>query len=165
VTDDAVTAHIPYGSILLFHKSFLTEYGSCDNTQAADAEQDDPEMHHAVVAGLRGVRLGRKTYVVLTYVALAVGVFVLVSRCVGLVSASTFVPVVILIGLPIGTVCVVMSKGRSDLKAADRALDRIGLSCRLTIGSMRSTRLKKMLKAFFIKTTPNLYILFFVMFM
>ena len=45
MTDDAVTAHIPYGSILLFHKSFLTEYGSCDNTQAADAEQDDPEMH------------------------------------------------------------------------------------------------------------------------
>ena len=121
---------------MLFHKSFLTEYGSCDNTQAADAEQDDPEIHHAVVAGLRVVRIGRKTYVVLTYVALAVGVFVLVSRCVGLVSASTFVPMVILIGLPIGTVCVGMSKSRSDLEAADRALDRIGLSCRITVGSM-----------------------------
>ena len=59
---------------MLFHKSFLTEYGSCDNTQAADAEQDDPEMHHAVVAGLRVVRIGRKTYVVLTYVALAIAV-------------------------------------------------------------------------------------------
>ena len=121
---------------MLFHKSFLTEYGSCDNTQAADAEQDDPEIHHAVVAGLRAVRIGRKTYVVLTYVALAVGVFILVSRCVGLVSASTFVPVVILIGFPIGTVCVGMSKSRSDLEAADRALDRIGLSCRITVGSM-----------------------------
>ena len=43
---------------------------------------------------------------------------------------------VILIGLPICTVCVGMSKSRSDLKAADRALDRIGLSCRFTIGSM-----------------------------
>jgi MFS superfamily sulfate permease-like transporter len=125
VTDDAVTAHIPYGSILLFHKSFLTEYGSCDNTQAADAEQDDPEMHHAIVADLRDVRIGRKTYVVLTYVALAVGVFILVSRCVGLVSASTFVPMVILIGFPIGAVCVGVSKSRSDLEAADRALDRI----------------------------------------
>lgn len=136
MTDDAVTAHIPYGSILLFHKSFLTEYGSCDNTQAADAEQDDPEIHHAVVAGLRAVRIGRKTYVVLTYVALAVGVFILVSRCVGLVAASTFVPMVILIGFPIGTVCMGVSKSRSDLKAADRALDRIGLGCRFTIGSM-----------------------------
>ena len=100
MTDDAVTAHIPYGSILLFHKSFLTEYGSCDNTQAADAEQDDPEMHHAIVAGLRVVRVGRKTYVVLTYVALAVAVFVLVRCCVGLVSASTLIPVVVLVRLP-----------------------------------------------------------------
>ena len=136
VTDDAVTAHIPYRSILLFHKSFLTEYGSCDNTQAADAEQDDPEIDHTVVAGLRAVRIGRKTYVVLTYVALAIAVSICVSCCVGLVSASTFVPMVVLVGLPIGAVCVGMSKSRSDLKAADRALDRIGLSCRFTIGSM-----------------------------
>ena len=93
-------------------------------------------MHHAVVAGLRAVRIGRKTYVVLTYVALAVAVSICVCCRVGLVSASTFVPVVILIGLPIGTVCMGMSKSRSDLEAADRALDRIGLSCRLTIGSM-----------------------------
>ena len=93
-------------------------------------------MHHAVVAGLRVVRIFRKTYVVLTYVALAVGVFVLVSCRVGLVAASTFVPVVVLIGLPIGTVCVGMSKSRSNLEAADRALDRIGLSCRFTVGSM-----------------------------
>lgn len=121
---------------MLFHKSFLTEYGSCDNTQAADAEQDDPEIHHAVVAGLRAVRIGRKTYVVLTYVALAVGIFILVSRCVGLVAASTFIPMVILIGLPIGTVCMGMSKSRSDLEAADRALDRICLSCRITVGSV-----------------------------
>ena len=121
---------------MLFHKSFLTEYGSCDNTQAADAEQDDPEIHHAVVAGLRAVRIGRKTYVVLTYVALAVAVSICVCCRVGLVATSTFVPMVILIGLPIGTVCMGMSKSRSDLEAADRALDRIGLSCRFTIGSM-----------------------------
>ena len=93
-------------------------------------------MHHAIVAGLRAVRIGRKTYVVLTYVALAVAVSICVSCCVGLVSASTFVPVVILIGLPIGAMCVSMSKSGSDLKATDRALDRIGLSCRITVGSM-----------------------------
>ena len=121
---------------MLFHKSFLTEYGSCDNTQAADAEQDDPEIDHTVVAGLRAVRIGRKTYVVLTYVALAVAVSICVCCRVGLVATSTFVPMVILIGLPIGTVCVSMSKSRSDLEAADRALDRIGLSCRFTVGSM-----------------------------
>ena len=136
MTDDAVTAHIPYGSILLFHKSFLTEYGSCDNTQAADAEQDDPEIHHAVVAGLRAVRIGRKTYVVLTYVALAVAVSICVCCRVGLVATSAFVPMVILIGLPIGAMCVSMSKSGSDLKATDRALDRIGLSCGITVGSM-----------------------------
>ena len=123
---------------MLFHKSFLTEYGSCDNTQSADAEQDDPEMHHAVVAGLRAVRIGRKTYVVFAYIALAVDVFILVSRCVGLVAASTFVPMVILIGFPIGAVCVGVSKSRSNLEAADRALDRIGLSCRITVRSMCS---------------------------
>ena len=78
-------------------------------------------MHHAVVAGLRAVRIGRKTYVVLTYVTLAVAVSICVCCRVGLVSASTFVPVVILIGLPIGTVCMGMSKSRSDLEAADRA--------------------------------------------
>ena len=89
-----------YGSILLFHISFLTTYSSCDNSQTADTEQDNPDIHHAVVAGLRAVGIGGKTYVVFTYIALAVGVSICVSCCVGLVAASTFVPMVVLVRLP-----------------------------------------------------------------
>ena len=55
---------------------------------------------------------------------------------VSLIAASTLIPVVVLVRLPFSTVCVGMTKSRSNLEVADRALNRIGLSCRFTIGSM-----------------------------
>ena len=85
---------------MLFHISFLTTYSSCDNSQTADTEQDNPDIHHAVVAGLRAVGIGGKTYVVRTYVALAISVSICVSCRVSLIAASTLIPVVVLVKLP-----------------------------------------------------------------
>ena len=73
-------------SYLLFHRfSFFSINSSCNNSEAADEQQSDPQPHHTVIAGLRIiVRLittgsGRNAYIVFAGITLAIVVSVCVS--------------------------------------------------------------------------------------
>ena len=98
---------------LICKESLLAKQDSCHNTEATDNQQRNPHPQHIVISGLRATGICRRcgyAYIVSANITLAICVFVLVRRCVGLITARTLIPMVIFIGLPIGAVSVGMAK-------------------------------------------------------
>ena len=110
-------------SYLLFHRfSFFSINSSCHNPEAADEQQSDPQPHHTVIAGLRIIvrlittGIGRSfTNIVFAGIALAIVVSICVSSLAAVDDNATrrygaFLPMIILVGLPIGFGVTELSK-------------------------------------------------------